>query len=265
MMMKALFGGGGDCGASGGKEEKGRLPGRPWQGRRWRGRGGGGCHGGGGGGHRSRSRYGFFQQEEAAEAVSAAQASGGGDKAAAPLVATFVKDITAPDRSLASAGASLVKTWAVKNAGSTAWPQGCKLIFLRGDRGLLEEVEEFPVPCAAAGQTVEVSALLKKLAILAVGYLVWSVSSGMVASSMDHLGSFDPYATLGVSTSDSLRDVKKAYRALSMKWHPDKNKDETDRELVKRNFMKVNKAFKIINKEHKGEKVTAEDYAMDTN
>jgi len=108
-------------------------------------------------------------------------------------------------------------------------------------------------------------ALLKKLAILVVGYLVWSVSSGMVASSMDHLGSFDPYATLGVSTSDSLRDVKKAYRALSMKWHPDKNKDETDRELVKRNFMKVNKAFKIINKEHKGEKVTAEDYAMDTN
>ena len=32
------------------------------------------------------------------------------------------------------------------------------------------------------------------------------------------------------------------YKKLALKWHPDKNKDEADRELVKRNFMKVNKA-----------------------
>ena len=66
-----------------------------------------------------------------------------------------------PDKALAKAGATMVKTWAVKNTGPTPWPQGCKLIFLRGDRDLLEEIEEFPIPLAEAGATVEVSALLK--------------------------------------------------------------------------------------------------------
>jgi len=51
----------------------------------------------------------------------------------------------------------LVKTWSVQNNGSEAWPEQSKLIFLRGDRELLGETEEFTVVCAKPGQTVEVS------------------------------------------------------------------------------------------------------------
>jgi len=68
----------------------------------------------------------------------------------------FVKDVNFPDGSIVAPG-SLVKHWLLKNSGSTQWPEGSKLIFLRGNRELLGEVEEFPVPLAQPGESVEVS------------------------------------------------------------------------------------------------------------
>lgn len=50
-----------------------------------------------------------------------------------------------------------VKTWSVQNNGQDSWPETSKLIFLRGDRELLGETEEFSVGVAKPGQTVEVS------------------------------------------------------------------------------------------------------------
>jgi len=40
------------------------------------------------------------------------------------------------------------------------WPEGCKLIFERGDGDLLGETKEFPIPAAAPGQKVTVGAEL---------------------------------------------------------------------------------------------------------
>jgi next-to-BRCA1 protein 1 len=54
-------------------------------------------------------------------------------------------------------GQVLVKTWSVQNNGVEVWPTESKLIFLRGDRELLGETEEFSVLSAKPGQTVEIS------------------------------------------------------------------------------------------------------------
>jgi hypothetical protein len=54
-------------------------------------------------------------------------------------------------------GQVVVKTWAVVNRGREQWPEQVKLIFIRGDRELLGETEEFSVERARAGQEVEIS------------------------------------------------------------------------------------------------------------
>jgi len=71
----------------------------------------------------------------------------------------FVENVTIPERAVVLPGQTLIKTWRVENTGSTDWPEGCKLIFLRGDRSMSTE-EEFPVAVCKAGQSAEVSAVI---------------------------------------------------------------------------------------------------------
>ena len=56
---------------------------------------------------------------------------------------------------------------------------------------------------------------------------------------------FDPYEILEISPTDSLSKIKKSYKKLSLKYHPDKNKDKSSKEI----FMNINKAYKILTNE----------------
>jgi len=71
--------------------------------------------------------------------------------------AEFIQDVNFPDGSVIAPGTSLIKQWRLKNTGSVKWPEGSKLIFLRGNRELLGEREEFDVPSAEPGESVDVS------------------------------------------------------------------------------------------------------------
>jgi hypothetical protein len=71
----------------------------------------------------------------------------------------FINDLTIPHRSIVGRNETLIKTWQFQNTGSAPWPEGTRLVFLRGDRQLSME-EEFDVPRAQPGEIVEVSALL---------------------------------------------------------------------------------------------------------
>lgn len=58
----------------------------------------------------------------------------------------------------------------------------------------------------------------------------------------------DFYQTLGVDKKASADELKKAYRRLAMKWHPDQNKDNPEAE---EKFKEINEAYDILKDEQK--------------
>jgi len=55
------------------------------------------------------------------------------------LFAKLMDDSSFPDRAVLDAGTVAIKTWRVMNSGPTAWPEGCTLQVLSGDRSIFEE------------------------------------------------------------------------------------------------------------------------------
>jgi curved DNA-binding protein CbpA len=61
---------------------------------------------------------------------------------------------------------------------------------------------------------------------------------------LDHLGY---YNTLGVSEDSSYHDIRKAYRRLARKHHPDRNKSSHSGDMIK----KINAAFEVLSDKDK--------------
>lgn len=59
----------------------------------------------------------------------------------------------------------------------------------------------------------------------------------------------DPYQVLGISRSASEDEIKKAYRALSRKYHPDANVNNPDKEAAEEKFKEIQQAYQQIMKE----------------
>ena len=57
---------------------------------------------------------------------------------------------------------------------------------------------------------------------------------------------FDPYEILEVSQTDQISKIKKSFKKLSLKYHPDKNIGDKS---AKEKFMQINKAYKILTNE----------------
>ena len=53
------------------------------------------------------------------------------------------------------------------------------------------------------------------------------------------------YKTLGISSSASKSEIKRAYRRLAMKYHPDKNSSEHAQKL----FIEINEAYAFLSNE----------------
>ena len=75
--------------------------------------------------------------------------------------ARFVSDVTCADGAVFEAGAPIVKTWRILNAGRDAWPEGTMLLRVGGDDVLPAGAPQaVAVAPAAAGEHVDVSAEL---------------------------------------------------------------------------------------------------------
>ncbi len=64
----------------------------------------------------------------------------------------------------------------------------------------------------------------------------------------------DPYEVLGVSRDADMEEIKKAYRKLSRKYHPDANINNPNKEQAEEKFKQVQRAYQMIvdEKEHGG-------------
>jgi len=65
---------------------------------------------------------------------------------------------------------------------------------------------------------------------------------------MDDLSSSDYYKILGVSKNVNISDLKKKYRKLALKWHPDKNKNKKESEEC---FKKISEAYDVLSDDKK--------------
>ena len=63
----------------------------------------------------------------------------------------------------------------------------------------------------------------------------------------------DYYEILGVPRSASIDDIKKAYRKLAIKWHPDRQTD-TDRAAAEEKFKRINEAKEVLTDPEKRKK-----------
>ena len=63
----------------------------------------------------------------------------------------------------------------------------------------------------------------------------------------------DYYAILELNRNATINDIKKAYRDLAKKWHPDKNPDNRENAEIK--FKLIAEAYGVLSDEEKKTKI----------
>lgn len=93
------------------------------------------------------------------------------------------------------------------------------------------------MPLLSAGSSMGVAPVLRLLLVF-LATAVWPVRSEM------YCGTLNCYEVLGVERGEEVTAIKKAYRKLSLQWHPDKNQDNKDEATAK--FLQIATAYETL-------------------
>ena len=78
-------------------------------------------------------------------------------------------------------------------------------------------------------------------------YIIYSYIVPIITKSSDDEN--DYYKILGIKKDATEGEIKKAYRKLALKWHPDKNPN--NREEAEEKFKKINEAYSVLSDKNK--------------
>jgi len=74
----------------------------------------------------------------------------------AALRASFIADNNIPDGQIFPPGAEFVKSWRMRNDGPAPWPADTELVFVAGDKLMIDTTERFKVGSVPPGEEVDV-------------------------------------------------------------------------------------------------------------
>ena len=74
---------------------------------------------------------------------------------------------------------------------------------------------------------------------------MWHLQAFLLVFSLIFILAEDYYELLGVSKDADNRDIRKAFKKLALKLHPDKNSEDDAHEK----FLKINKAYEVLKDE----------------
>jgi murein DD-endopeptidase MepM/ murein hydrolase activator NlpD len=129
------------------------------------------------------------------------QGQGQGQPATQISLARFVRDVTIPDGALVKPGEQFVKTWRIRNSGSTTWGAGYELVFYKDNQ--MGAGNSVPLPALLPNQEGNVSITLTAPTTLGLHRTTWKPRdpSGL---SFD----FEMYAEIEVGVPDSQLNTK---------------------------------------------------------
>ncbi|PVZ99544.1 hypothetical protein BB558_004468 [Smittium angustum] len=85
-----------------------------------------------------------------------------------------------------------------------------------------------------------------KFRLLLVGWVLLSILGASLRNiEIKNEATWDPYEILGIDNGSDMTVIKRAYRKLSLKYHPDKVKD-TNKEEAEKVFIEINRAHKTL-------------------
>ncbi|TPX30282.1 hypothetical protein SmJEL517_g06126 [Synchytrium microbalum] len=103
------------------------------------------------------------------------------------------------------------------------------------------QLASLPNATLVISSTHNVSTILTPGAVFATNQAVTSLVAGV-----PHGRSMTLYEVLGVSPSASGEDIKRAYRKLALKYHPDKARDGDDKAELEAKFKEISDAYQIL-------------------